>query len=615
MNKGERKSTRRILSGVLLIVLLASMLYSTFNILPVIAQGTIHIRADGSIEPPDAPISTVDNVTYTFIGNIDALFVERDNIVVDGAGYTVHGGSGTGMDLSGRSNVTIQKTNIEGSECGIYLSVSSNNRITENNITTDIFDRSIVLSDSSHNSITGNKIITNDADGVSFYSSDYNSILENLIIGTQGSLCVMLDSSSGNDISGNSMSGGGISLSSSSNNNTVSGNNLNPGGVGLSKSSYNVVSENNITNNAGYSGLVLGGSSNVVSNNSITGNRVGIMLENYDRVSIPYGYEYVVVCYNNKISGNNITNNDWGIGGGDGDGVFSYNNTYFENTIADNGNDGINFYHAENNTLWGNTIADNGGAGVGLTASENTFYHNNFIDNTLQVETSGDVNIWDDGYPSGGNYWSDQVGTDMYSGPNQDMPGSDGIGDASYIIDQSNQDNYPLMSPWTPPDLAVLNITASKTVVAQGRPLSITVTSTNPGSKVENLSVQLYANATCIEHREFILVNGTSIVFWLFWDTTNCSRAYVISANVTPLEGEIRLDDNVFTFGIVKVSCVGDINGDYVTDAKDFVLVKKAIPSMPSSPNWNANANMNDDGVIDAKDYQIVKTHIPSIFP
>jgi hypothetical protein len=53
--------------------------------------------------------------------------------------------------------------------------------------------------------------------------------------------------------------------------------------------------------------------------------------------------------------------------------------------------------------------------------------------------------MWDNGYPSGGNYWSDYTGTDLYSGPYQNETGSDGIGDTSYDIDVNNRDNYPLM--------------------------------------------------------------------------------------------------------------------------------------------------------------------------
>ena len=71
-----------------------------FNVQPVRASATIYIRADGSIDPPTAPIYTADNITYTLTGNItadaDGIVIERDNVVWEGAGYTVQGtGSGT----------------------------------------------------------------------------------------------------------------------------------------------------------------------------------------------------------------------------------------------------------------------------------------------------------------------------------------------------------------------------------------------------------------------------------------------------------------------------------------------------------------------------------------
>jgi hypothetical protein len=52
-----------------------------------------------------------------------------------------------------------------------------------------------------------------------------------------------------------------------------------------------------------------------------------------------------------------------------------------------------------------------------------------------------DFSRWDNGYPSGGNYWSDYTGTDNYSGPSQNIPGSDGIGDVNYTIDANNAFN------------------------------------------------------------------------------------------------------------------------------------------------------------------------------
>jgi len=64
-------------------------------------------------------------------------------------------------------------------------------------------------------------------------------------------------------------------------------------------------------------------------------------------------------------------------------------------------------------------------------------------------------NIWDEGYPSGGNYWDDYDGVDNFNGPGQNMSGSDGIGDTLYFIDWNNQDNYPLMNPWTPMETSI----------------------------------------------------------------------------------------------------------------------------------------------------------------
>ncbi|RLI64672.1 MAG: hypothetical protein DRO67_03850, partial [Candidatus Asgardarchaeum californiense] len=59
------------------------------------------------------------------------------------------------------------------------------------------------------------------------------------------------------------------------------------------------------------------------------------------------------------------------------------------------------------------------------------------------------TNTYDNGYPSGGNYWDDYTGEDNFSGPNQNISGPDGIGDTPYLIPGgSNQDRYPLMHPY-----------------------------------------------------------------------------------------------------------------------------------------------------------------------
>jgi hypothetical protein len=82
---------------------------------------------------------------------------------------------------------------------------------------------------------------------------------------------------------------------------------------------------------------------------------------------------------------------------------------------------------------------------------DNRIYHNNFIYNGEQHNGQAqnfDYNYFDDGYPSGGNFWSDYTGMDNYSGPDQTDPGSDGIGDIPYPIEWGVKDNYPLMEVW-----------------------------------------------------------------------------------------------------------------------------------------------------------------------
>jgi nitrous oxidase accessory protein NosD len=79
------------------------------------------------------------------------------------------------------------------------------------------------------------------------------------------------------------------------------------------------------------------------------------------------------------------------------------------------------------------------------------FSINNFVNNNVQVySTSDSANIWDGGYPSGGNFWSDYNGTDA---------NHDGIGDTPYIIDANNTDHYPLMVRYVIPEFPSIQAT------------------------------------------------------------------------------------------------------------------------------------------------------------
>jgi parallel beta-helix repeat protein len=160
---------------------------ASFQTAPI---GPIHIKADGSIEPKEIrahiPISTVDNVTYTFTGDIEkaSIVVERDNVTVDGAGYTLQtdwSGANVGFTLSNLRNVTIKNTKIIDFDIAIYLESTFQSVISGNTITGywSGTDRGIALYSSSNNSIVGNNA-TQIRFGVGLYSSsDRNNITHN----------------------------------------------------------------------------------------------------------------------------------------------------------------------------------------------------------------------------------------------------------------------------------------------------------------------------------------------------------------------------------------------------------------------------------------------------
>jgi hypothetical protein len=83
----------------------------------------------------------------------------------------------------------------------------------------------------------------------------------------------------------------------------------------------------------------------------------------------------------------------------------------------------------------------------------NHLFHNNFQFQPAywrySFEVSGN-NSWDDGYPSGGNYWNWHTSPDVFSGPYQNESGSDGIVDTPVTASAGNVDHYSLVVPREP---------------------------------------------------------------------------------------------------------------------------------------------------------------------
>ena len=183
-------------------------------------------------------------------------------------------------------------------------------------------------------------------------------------------------------------------------------------GIGLYSSDHNTIANNTIHSN-GYAGILVDFSNgNVVADNDIQGNSEGIILQAQSQGNL---------ITNNFVS----SNTDMGIGVGG----YEYWDAAYLNGII------------------GNTVSSNYYGITFALSRYNVVYHNNLIGNTVQASDSEDT-IWDDGHPSGGNYWSDYAGVDEKSGPSQNQSGSDGIGDTPYVIDANSTDRYPLMYPW-----------------------------------------------------------------------------------------------------------------------------------------------------------------------
>jgi parallel beta-helix repeat protein len=157
-----------------------------------------------------------------------------------------------------------------------------------------------------------------------------------------------------------------------------------------------------------------------------------------------------IISSNSIISGNIIEEGrDWGIL------LRGSNNVISGNIIRNNGLWGIYFADwcgGDNNIIVENTFINNGwGIDYDFCTGVPYIYHNNFINDYACAWPDW---VFDDGYPSGGNYWSNfdepsEGAYDNYSGPEQNIPGSDGIVDTPYVVYGGSEDRYPLMNPWT----------------------------------------------------------------------------------------------------------------------------------------------------------------------
>ncbi|MEM3873843.1 MAG: right-handed parallel beta-helix repeat-containing protein [Candidatus Bathyarchaeia archaeon] len=411
--------------------------------------------------------------------------------------------------LNNCTNITVNGCKLSHNLQGLMLLFCKNASIINNNITNNVYGAFISVF-SSNNRLIGNRF-ENNLNGIFFDAFTKRTTMRNNVIsggnvnfGFRPDIGRYIDSFSDleNDIdTSNTVDGKPIIYWVNRQNQTVP---KNAGYVMLINSSNILVESLNLSNNL--QGIYLLGSNNItIANNTIRGSIYGIDIDILSWIEwIEHELIRHRICSSDiTIKENIILNNGVGIFIR-GDNSTIYNNTLYRNPLGiladvnnstvsrnmitesnlsttDHGPDLLIFYYQErmweysvelmrmeiggivlgggHNVIYGNTVKD---SQYGLVmfdgvrymcGFENLVFHNNFINNTYQAigPFAPERNYYDNGYPSGGNYWSNYDGLDLYSGLYQNETGSDGVGDTPFIafsaLELDVTDNYPLMAP------------------------------------------------------------------------------------------------------------------------------------------------------------------------
>ncbi|MBD3407769.1 MAG: DUF3466 family protein, partial [Candidatus Lokiarchaeota archaeon] len=269
-----------------------------------------------------------------------------------------------------------------------------------------------VVLDGTNNNTLSDLALTGNGNGILLQGSSYTQI---------------------SDIYAYENSDDGIELYQGSNYNTIENSTFyeNGAAVFIYTSQYNIVQYNTIINSTGF-GIQLydGADYNTILQNTITGTTREI-----DPNEPVYGDAICLFYYSSQpIQGCLIENNE----------------------LSDNIR-GITLRQTQDSTIRNNIIQNSTEIGIKLYggANNNLLYQNIILYNFIQAEDEGS-NQWDNEYPSGGNFWSDYAGFDLFHGADQSEPGSDGIGDTPYNISGGfNQDRYPQMDALFTPNLYI----------------------------------------------------------------------------------------------------------------------------------------------------------------
>ena len=265
----------------------------------------------------------------------------------------------------------------------------------------------------------------------------------------------------------------------------------------------------------------------------------------------------------------------------------SNNNTIAHNSITDTRLcfSGIHLSSSEDNVIYDNDLSDNRDGIYVYNSNNNLIYHNNLVSNTYQAYDNTGTNQWDNGYPSGGNYWSDYTGIDTFSGADQNIPGSDSIGDTHYGIrgGAGAYDRYPFMNMggWIDeeniPPVASFTYSPLNPVVDQTIAFESS-SSYDPDGQIVNCRLDL-GDETVVDG----MLPKTVIVY-----EYSSAGSYIVTLTVTDDYGATGAETKRI---IVTTSSKGDLNHDNQITSADATIALE----LAATGGWDSAADVDGD--------------------